>query len=97
MKNGMISERVLDFIEHVKKSRAADEDALVVLDLRLECRAQRLAEYADWPMSELELIEREVAGYGDETQLTHMLSGNAKPNPIHTVSWPHSPSPFAWT
>ena len=97
MQNGIVSERVLDFVEHVMKTRAADERALVVLDLRLECREQRLTEYADWPIAELELIEQEAAGYGDETELSRLLSGEAKPNPVHTVSWPHSPSPVAWT
>ena len=95
MQNGRLSERVVHFMDHVTKTQG--DRALRVLDLRIECRSQRLAEYADWPITELDLIEQEVAGYGDETELSRLLSGEAEPQPVPPITWLDSPSPFAWT
>ena len=97
MQNQSLSQRFVEFVEHVRATHAVDGRELQVLDLRLECRAQRLAEYADWPMTELELIEQEAAGYRNETALSQLLSGDVVPNPIDASSWIDSPSPFAWT
>ena len=97
MQNGSLSERVVHFVDHVKKTQASDGRSLRVLDLRIECRSQRLAEYADWPIAELELIEQEVAGYGDNTELAQLLTGEVEPRPIQAITWLDSPSPFAWT
>lgn len=97
IQNGKLSERLVHFVEHVRKTQVASGRALRVLDLRLECRNQRLTEYADWPMTELELIEQEAASYGNETELSQLLSGEVGPKPILAHTWLHSPSPFAWT
>lgn len=98
MQNKSLSEQLIQFIEWVnKKTHAATGLAATIVDLRLECRTQRLTEYADWPMTELELIEQEAACYGDETKLSQLLSGEILPNPIQEKSWLDSPSPFAWT
>ena len=97
MQNQTLSDRFVEFVEHVTETRATSGRALRVLDLRLECRAQRLAEYAHWPITELELIEQEAARYGNEAELSQLLSGEAVPNSIEATSWIDSPSPFAWT
>jgi hypothetical protein len=97
MQNHNLSQRLVDFATHVKETHQANGRASRVLDLRLECRAQRLTEYADWPLTELELIEQEAASYGNETELSQLLSGEVGPKPIHADSWLDSPSPFAWT
>ena len=97
MQNGTLSERLVHFIEHVRKTRNAGSGVLKVLDLRLECRDERLAEEADWPITELDLIEQEATGYGNETELAKLLSGEVQPQPIQANCWMHSPSLFAWT
>ena len=97
MQNGSVSERLVHFVEYVRKAQAANGRAIRVLDLRLECRAQRLAEYSDWPTAELELIEQEAASYGNETELSRLLAGEVVPAPIDASSWLDSPSPVAWT
>jgi hypothetical protein len=70
---------------------------LKVLDIRLECRSQRLAEECDWPSAELDLIEQEAIGYGDETEIAKLLSGEVQPIPVEANRWMNSPSAFAWT
>ena len=97
MQNRTLSERLVQFIEHVRETRNAESGVPKVLDLRLECREARLAEEADWPITELELIEQEATGYGNDTELAKLLSGEVQPQPIQANSWLHSPSPFAWT
>ena len=97
MQNRNLSQRLIAFAEYVIRTHDADDRAPRVLDLRLACRTQRLAEYSDWPTAELELIEQEVAGYGNETELSRLLAGEVVPIPIDASSWLDSPSPFAWT
>lgn len=97
MQNGNLSQRLVEFAEHTRQTRQDNGRALRILDLRLECRAQRLAEYSDWPMAELELIEQEAVSYGNETEISRLLAGEVRPMPIDTSSWLDSPSPFAWT
>ena len=97
MQNRTLSERLVHFIERVRKTRNAGSGVLKVLDLRLECRDERLAEEADWPITELDLIEQEATGYGNETELAKLLLGEVQPQPIQANCWIDSPSPFAWT
>ena len=97
MQNGTLSERLVHFIEHVQKTRNAGSGVLKVLDLRLECRNERLTEEADWPITELDLIEQEATCYGNETELAKLLLGEVQPQPIEADCWIHSPSLFAWT
>ena len=97
MQNGTMTERLSRFIEFLQRSHGENARSLTVLDVRLECRAQRLAEYADWPTSELDLIECEAARYGDQTCLSTLLAGAVRPSPVESVPWLHSPSLFAWT
>lgn len=97
MENGKPTERLIRFVEYLKNTTRASESELTVLDVRLVCRGQRLMEYADWPASELDLIEHEAAGYGDEADLAQVLSGTVQPTPIKADSWLDSPSPYAWT
>ena len=97
MQNGALSERLVQFIDHVRSTRHVGTGVLRVLDLRLQCRDERLAEDADWPITELDLIEQEAAGYGNETELAKLLSGAVQPQPIQTNCWINSPSPVAWT
>ena len=97
MQNRNLSQRLVEFVEYVTHIHEADGRAPRVIDLRLECRAKRLAEYSDWPMTELELIEQEAASYGNETALSQLLAGEVVPMPIDASSWLNSPSPFAWT
>ena len=97
MQNGTLTQRLSRFIEFVQRTRGEESRSLTVLDLRLECRAQRLAEYADWSTTELDLIEREAAHYGDDTCLSTLLAGGVRPSPVESAWWLHSPSVFAWT
>ena len=97
MQNGTLSNRTAEFVEHVLATRAERGEELRVLDVRLECRAQRLMEYGDWSMADLELIEQEAARYGDDAKLSQLLSGEAGTKPSELSTWPHSPSPVAWT
>ena len=97
MQNRNLSQRLVEFSEHVKQTHEGNGRASRVLDLRLECRTQRLAEYADWPQAELELIEQEAARYGNETELSQLLAGELVPADIDASDWLDSPSPFAWT
>ena len=97
MQNQSLSQRFVEFVEHVQATHEPRGRELQILDLRLECRAQRLTEYADWPMTELELIEQEAARYRNETELSQLLAGEVVPNPSDASSWIDSPSPFAWT
>ncbi len=92
-----LSERLVSFIEHVQETHDAENGMLRVLDLRLECRNQRLTEECDWASAELDLIEQEVIGYGDETEIAKLLSGEAQPTPVEANRWMNSPSAFAWT
>lgn len=96
MQNGQLSNRLIQFI-HDLRMPTSGEPAATVLDLRLKCRLQRLTEEGDWSLSELEQIEREAVQYGDQTELTSVLSGEATPAPIKEDGWLNSPSPFAWT
>ncbi len=48
-------------------------------------------------MTDLELIEQEAASYGNETELSQLLSGEVGPKPILAHTWLDSPSPVAWT
>ena len=91
------SSSLIQFIEEVRQMNASGEQATTVLDLRLLCRLQRLTEEGDWSLSELEEIEREAVRYGDQTELTKLVSGEAIPAPIQEDLWLNSPSPFAWT
>ena len=97
MQNRNLSQRLVAFAEYVNQTHEPNGRASRVLDLRLECRAQRLAEYSDWPTAELELIEQEAASYGNETELSRLLAGEVVPAPIDASSWLDSPSPVAWT
>ena len=97
MQNGHLSEKLIQFIEHIRQMPALGERATTVLDLRLVCRQQRLAEEGDWSLSELEQIEQEAVLYGDQTELRTVLAGEARPAPIEQNLWLNSPSPFAWT
>ena len=97
MQNGHPSNSLVRFIEHLQETSASGERATTVLDLRLACRLQRLTEEGDWSLSELEQIEQEAIHYGDETELTSVLSGEASPAPVKEDVWLNSPSPFAWT
>ncbi len=92
-----LSERLIRFVEHVKEVQKASRQTLKILDLRLECRNQRLTEYPDWPLSELELIEQEAVGYGDDAELSRVLAGEVGPRTNQPNAWLDSPSPFAWT
>ncbi len=97
MQNGHPSDSLIQFIQQVLETPAVDNRATTVLDLRLECRLQRLTEEGDWSLSELEQIEQEAVLYGDQTELETVLSGEASPAPIEEDRWLNSPSPFAWT
>ena len=97
MQNETLSERLVHFIDYVRTTRKAGSGVLKVLDLRLECRHQRLAEEADWATTELDLIEQEATAYGNETELAKLVSGEVQPQPIQATCWMHSPSPVAWT
>lgn len=96
MRSGM-SERLAHFIEHVQETHHARDGMLKVLDLRLECRNQRLSEEGDWPSAELDLIEEEAIAYGDETEIAKLLSGEVQPHPVEANCWINSPSAVAWT
>ena len=74
MQSRKLSDRLVGFVEHVKTSRTENGRKLTVLDLRVECRTQRLTEYSDWPVGELDLIEQEAACYGDETDLADLTA-----------------------
>lgn len=97
MQNGKLSDGLVRLIDQVRNSRRKNGYELKVFDLRLECRDQRMSEYSDWLASELDSVEEEAACYGDETDLTQVLSGAAQPSAGRAHSWLHSPSPFAWT
>ena len=98
MQNGKPTDRLVRFVEYLRNSGRQNGCDLTVLDLRLECRAQRLTEYPKWPAGELDLIECEAAGYGNEAILTQLLSGTLESTPMNAdYSWLHSPSPVAWT
>ena len=96
MQNGELSEAFLQFVEFVKESRTELGRELNVLDLRLECRDQRLTEFSDWSARDLDLIEQQVACYDNEAPLAQVVSANP-PTASQDGSWLHSPSPFAWT
>jgi hypothetical protein len=98
MQNGTLSNRTIQFVEHVLATRGGRVEDLRVLDVRLECRSQRLMEYGDWSLADLELIEQEATGYGDDAKLSELLSGEACTRSIDPATWwLDSPSPFAWT
>jgi hypothetical protein len=98
MHDGKPTERLVRFVEHLRQDRRQHEADLTVLDLRLACRTQRLTEYSNWSASDLDLIEREAVCYGNQANLTQLLSGAVEPMPLTGDSaWLHSPSPFAWT
>ena len=97
MSTRTLSNHFVEFVYLVEKTQATNGRAMSVIDLRLECRTQRLTEYADWQMTDLEQIEQEAARYGNETPLSQILSGEAVANSIEPFSWIDSPSPFAWT
>ena len=86
----------LTFAEYVKKLRG-DKSNLSILDLRIECRRQRLEEYADWPLVALDIVEHEAASYGDASALVEVAAGTVQSVPATCGQWLHSPSPFAWT
>lgn len=98
MPNGNLSDQLVRFAEYVKTRHAGKDRQPNVLDLRVACRAERLTEYSAWPARELDLIEQEAACYGDEADLSQVLSGAVvRPTASPASLWLHSPSPFAWT
>jgi hypothetical protein len=97
VQNGKPSDRLIHFVEYVRHARGQNGRDLTILDVRLECRAERLSEYSDWPVWELEAIEQEAVSYGAEASLTEVISGAVQPNVVQSDSWLHSPSAYAWT
>jgi len=97
MQSKKLSDEFVSFMDYTRKSTFGQGRRLKILDLRLECRNQRLTEYSDWPSSKLDLIEQEAASYDNEADLTNVLSGTAVKTAVVPSTWLHSPSPFAWT
>ena len=99
LQNGESNARLMRFAKCLclKNTNCGTERDLKILDVRLECRRQRLMEYPDWPVSELDLIEHEAACYDDGAYLAEVLSGTVHPVRIPADSWLNSPSPYAWT
>jgi hypothetical protein len=96
MRNGNLSEQLLNFIQSVR-NHPDSETNMTVLQLRLVCRNQRLTEYPDWPPQDLDCIEQEIACYEDEAPLEHVISGQARPRRAPDSGWLNSPSPFSWS
>ena len=98
MQNSKPSERFIRFVAYLRKPPREAKGELNILDLRRECRVQRLSEYADWPATELDLIEREAAGYRGDSSLKRVLDGSLKPTQMEADHhWLDSPSPYSWT
>ena len=98
MQNGTaLSKRLIRFIDHVIDTYGVAGHQPSILDLRVECRRQRMTEFSDWPSAELNLIEHEAVRYGDQTILTRVLSGEAIATAITIDSFLPSPSLLAWT
>ncbi len=91
-----LSDRLIRFAIHVTDNRSANSQPLRILDLRVECRNQRMSEFSVWRSAELDLIEYEAIRYGDQTPLTKVLSGQASPSVVTSDSFLPSPSLYAW-